>query len=180
MPIKITYFVHGTTTDNEKGLCTGWAPGELSELGIKQAKELGEIVARKKFDAFFCSDLKRASTSAQLGFADKYEIILDKRLRECNYGDFNKTAEENVDYKKYIDTPFPNGESLKDVAKRIKDFLNFLKEGYNNKHIAILAHKAPQLALEVLLNKKTWEEAIKNDWRNTKSWQPGWEYEIKN
>ncbi|MDD5032204.1 MAG: histidine phosphatase family protein [Patescibacteria group bacterium] len=177
--IKITYFVHGTTTDNEKGLCTGWMPGELSELGIKQAKELGHLVS-EKFDGFFCSDLKRASDSAQLGFGNKYKIIQDKRLRECNYGDFNQTAEEKIDYKKYIDTAFPKGESLKDVAKRIKNFLNFLKKEYNNKHIAILSHKAPQLALEVLLNGKTWEEAIKNDWRNTKSWQPGWEYVIKN
>lgn len=180
MRIKITYFVHGTTTDNEKGLCTGWAPGQLSELGIKQAKNLGKIVADKKFDAFFCSDLKRASDSARLGFSDRYKIIRDKRLRECNYGDFNGTAEENVDYEKYIDTPFPNGESLKDVEKRIKSFLNFLKKNYNNKQIAILSHKAPQLALEVLLNEKTWKEAIKKDWRNTKSWQPGWEYIIKN
>ena len=27
MTTKITYFVHGTTTDNEKGLATGWGPG---------------------------------------------------------------------------------------------------------------------------------------------------------
>jgi broad specificity phosphatase PhoE len=178
MPTKITYFVHGTTTDNTKGLCTGWLPGELSELGIKQARELGKLV-NEKFDVFFCSDLKRAVESAQIGFGDKYKIISDKRLRECNYGDLNGTAEENVDYKKYIDTPFPNGESLKDVEERIKDFLNFLEKSYNNKHIAVLAHKAPQLALEVILNNKTWEEAITEDWRNTKSWQPGWEYEIK-
>ncbi|MDD5290491.1 MAG: histidine phosphatase family protein [Patescibacteria group bacterium] len=176
--IKITYFVHGTTTDNEKNLSTGWQPGELSELGIKQAKELGNLVS-KKFDAFFCSDLKRAVDSANLGFGNKYKIIQDKRLRECNYGNFNGGTEEKIDYKKYIDMPFPNGESLKDVEKRIRDFLNFLKEGYNNKHIAIMAHKAPQLALEVILNNKTWEQAIKKDWRNTKSWQPGWEYEIK-
>jgi len=178
MSIKITYFVHGTTTDNEKGLSTGWLPGELSKLGIKQAKELGKLVS-KKFDAFFSSDLKRAADSAQLGFGNKYKIIKDKRLRECNYGDFTGEAEKKVDYKKYIDTPFPNGESLKDVEERIKDFLNFLKKDYNNKHIATLAHKAPQLALEVLVRGKTWEEAIKEDWRNTKSWQPGWEYTIE-
>lgn len=179
MSVKITYFVHGTTTDNEKNLCTGWAPGELSELGIQQAKDLGKKVADKKFDAFFCSDLKRAVDSANLGFKDKYEIIQDKRLRECNYGDLAQADEKNVDYKKYIDTPFPNGESLKDVEKRIKDFLNFLKENYNNKHVVIMAHKAPQLALEVLLNNKTWKQAIKQDWRVTKSWRPGWQYIIK-
>lgn len=177
--IKITYFVHGTTIDNEKNLCTGWAGGELSTLGIEQAKELGEIVKKQKFDALFSSNLKRAVDSANLSFANQYEIIQDQRLRECNYGDFNQADEKNVNYKEHITLPFPNGESLKDVEKRIKEFLNFLKKNYNNKHIAIIAHKAPQLALEVLLNNKTWEEAIDEDWRHTKSWQPGWEYIIK-
>ncbi len=176
--IKITYFVHGTTTDNEKNLCTGWADGELSALGIEQAKELGQIV-EQKFDALFSSDLKRALDSAKLGFANQYKIIQDQRLRECNYGDFNQADEKNVNYKKHISLPFPNGESLKDVEKRIKDFLDFLKDNYNNKHIAIIAHKAPQLVLEVLLNNKTWEQAIDEDWRHTKSWQAGWEYVIK-
>jgi broad specificity phosphatase PhoE len=177
--IKITYFVHGTTIDNEKNLCTGWTDGELSTLGIEQAKELGKIVKEQKFDALFCSDLKRAVNSAELGFANQYKITQNQRLRECNYGDFNQADEKNVNYKEHITLPFPNGESLEDVEKRIKKFLDFLKENYNNKHIAIVAHKAPQLALEVLLNNKTWEQAIDEDWRHTKSWQAGWEYIIK-
>ena len=48
--IKITYFVHGTTTHNEMGIAAGWLPGELSNLGIKQSIELGNIVSNKKFD----------------------------------------------------------------------------------------------------------------------------------
>ncbi len=179
MNVKITYFVHGTTTDNEKNLCTGWSPGKLSDLGIKQATELGKLMANKNFNALFSSDLKRAVDSAKLGFSNKYKVIQDKRLRECDYGDFTEKNEDMVGYKKYIDTTFPNGESLKDVEKRIKNFLNLLMKKYQDKHIAILAHKAPQLALEVLLNNKTWEQAIDEDWRNTKSWQPGWEYTIK-
>jgi broad specificity phosphatase PhoE len=38
---------------------------------------------------------------------------------------------------------------LKDVEKRIRDFINHLKEKYDGKYIAIMAHRAPQLALEV-------------------------------
>jgi len=51
-----------------------------------------------------------------------------------------------------------------------------MKEG---KSVAIVAHKASQLALDVLLKNQTWAQAFANDWRKTKSWQPGWEYEIK-
>jgi len=179
MSVKITYFVHGTTTDNETDLATGWADGDLSEKGKRQAQDLGKLVADQKFDVIFCSDLKRAVDSAQLGFS-QYTIIPDSRLREANYGDYTQksdTFKQNI--TDYINFPFPNGESYKDVEKRIADFCNFLKDNYNGKHIAIIAHQAPQLALEVILNCKTWEQAFKEDWRNTKAWQPGWEYTIK-
>ncbi len=180
MAVKITYFVHGTTTDNEQGLATGWAGGELSELGIKQAKELGPLVQDKNFDAVFCSDLKRAVDSANLGFEGKYEIIPDIRLRECNYGDFNQKPEEfKSDMTQFIDEPLKNGESYKDVEKRMANFVSFLKENYDGKYIAIVAHQGAQLALDVLLKGKTWEQAIREDWRKTRRWKPGWEYTVE-
>jgi broad specificity phosphatase PhoE len=178
--VRITYFVHGTTTDNERDLATGWLPGELSELGVKQAAELGDLVKDTHFDAVFCSDLKRAVDSAQLGFGNTYQIIADERLRECNYGDLNGKPTEFKDdkMKDFVDSPFPNGESYMDVEKRIADFLRDLKESQQGKHIAIVAHEGPQLALDVLLKRKTWDEAIDENWRNTKAWRPGWEYEL--
>jgi len=178
MAIKITYFAHGTTTDNQKELATGWAQGELSDLGIKQSKELGRLTAQKRFDFVFCSDLNRTIDTANLAFGKKYEIIQDKRLREANYGDFTKAPASKFknDMAKYVNKKFPGGESYKDVEKRVADYLHFLKKEYKNKHIAIVAHQAPQLALDVLIKKKTWVQAIKEDWRKKKAWQPGWEY----
>ncbi|MBU1111166.1 MAG: histidine phosphatase family protein, partial [Nanoarchaeota archaeon] len=79
----------------------------------------------------------------------------------------------------YIDKKYPNGESYKDVENRIADFIKFLKENYDDKHVAIVAHQAPQLAIEVLLKGKTWEQAINEDWRKVKAWKPGWIYTIK-
>ncbi|EKE05987.1 MAG: hypothetical protein ACD_19C00129G0002 [uncultured bacterium] len=35
MAVDITYFVHGTTTDNEKDISSGWYDVELSEKGIQ-------------------------------------------------------------------------------------------------------------------------------------------------
>lgn len=180
MAVEITYFVHGTTTDNEQDLATGWLPGDLSSKGREQAKKLGEQVAGQHFDAVFCSDLKRAVDSADLGFGDKYQIIEDKRLRECNYGDLNgKSASAFKNrMEDFIDTPFPNGESYTDVEARLKSFVKFLSENYSGKNIAIVAHQGPQLALDVILRGKTWPEAIEEDWRKAKAWQPGWPYTV--
>ena len=180
MNIEITYFVHGTTTDNESGKATGWLPGELSDLGIQQSKELSILVKDNEFDVVISSDLKRAVDSAQLVFGDKYEIIKDKRLREANYGDHNgkeETFKNNL--IEYIDNPFSNGESYRQIEVRLKDFLNNLKSNFDNKKVVLVAHQAPQLALEVLINNKSWEEAIETDWRKVGKWQPGWKYKIK-
>lgn len=179
MKTKITYFVHGTTIDNEEGRSTGWAPGVLSELGIKQAKELKDQIKSQDFKIMFSSDLKRAVDSANLGFKDSCQIIQDIRLRECNYGDLNQADEALVNYLDHIDVPFPNGESLKDVENRIDSFIKMLSQEYPGQNIAVMAHKATQLALEVLLNGKSWPQAIAEDWRNKKAWQPGWIYIIE-
>ena len=176
--IKITYFVHGTPTDNEKEISSGWSDVGLSELGKKQSIDLKDQIKDKKFDIVFCSDLKRAVDSAKLTFEGIVPIISDARLRECNYGKYNAQSSSVVEpmQEKAITDKFPNGKSYEDVKTRIADFLNFLKQNFNGKNVAIVAHKAPQLALDVLLKGKTWEQSFVEDWRKTKSWQPGWEY----
>lgn len=181
MSVEITYFVHGTTFDNEAEVSSGWKDVDISPKGIEQSIVLKDQVKDKKFDVIFCSDLKRAVHSAKLSFNDLYTIIPDSRLRECNYGDFNGKPSKIVEpiQETHIIQEFPNGESYEDVKARIADFLNSLKKDYNNGHVAIVAHKAPQLALEVLLKGKTWEQAFAEDWRKTHSWQPGWEYILR-
>lgn len=182
MSTKITYFVHGTTTDNEQHISSGWKDVKLSELGVKQSKDLTKQAKDMKFDVVFCSDLKRAHDSAKLAWGDVYEIIPDKRLRECNYGTLNGAPSDIVEpmqEDEALTKPFPDGESYEDVKVRVANFLAFLKTNYDEKHIAIVAHKAPQLSLDVLLKGKTWKQALAEDWRKTKTWRPGWEYELQ-
>lgn len=180
--INITYFVHGTTTDNEKEIASGWSPGELSKLGIEQSIELKKLIKDRKFDVVFCSDLKRAVDSAKLTFRDSVKIIKDKRLREVNYGDLTGANSKLVESLtlKHINKPFQNGESYKDVEKRIRSFLKDLMKKYTRKNVAIVAHRAPQLALEVIINGKSWEQAVKEDWRSKKpkEWRLGWNYKL--
>lgn len=175
MSVHLTYFVHGTTTDNEKNISSGRKDIELSEKGIQQSKELRDQIEDKSFACIFCSDLQRAIISAKITFEPhQIPIIIDNRLRECNYGDFNGEHSDIVEplQEQNITTPFPNWESYEDVKKRIEEFINFLKTNYDGKHIAIVAHKAPQLALDVIVKWISREEAFTNDRRKTKSRKP--------
>ena len=95
--MKVYFATHATSKDNEAGIASGWKDVELSELGIQQAKELGERFKDIKIDLICCSDLKRAVDTVKIAFGDKYLIIVDKRLRELNYGDFNGKPSEVVE-----------------------------------------------------------------------------------
>lgn len=181
MKTIITMFAHGTTTDNEAGISTGWNDTDLSDLGVAQSKNLATLIADRHFDVVYHSDLVRAKRTAALTLGDRnIPFYTDERLRECDYGDLNGGPVETVEplYDEYIDTHFPNGESMKDVEARIASFLADMKQKHDGQHIAVVSHKAPQLAVEVRIHGKTWPEAIATDWRKTKSWQPGWDYVI--
>lgn len=175
MAVKVIYFVHGTTYDNASERCSGWKQVELNELGREQAKNLGEVRKDTKFDVVFTSDLVRAIDSANIAFPS-YNKKADERLRECNYGDYDGESKKLVVYEEHITSPFPNGESLKDVEERISDFIKYLKKEYDGKTVGIVAHRAPQLAFEVLTKNLTWQEALERDWRKHKAWQSGWVY----
>lgn len=180
MAVYIKYFVHGTTTDNAAKLCSGWKEAMLNDLGKEQAENLGKVSKERgdHFDIMFTSDLKRAIESSNIAFSE-VEKITDKRLRECNYGDLDGEHKSLVIYEEHVDEAFPNGESLKDVEKRVRELCDYLKENYDGKTVGIVAHRAPQLALEVITKGITWEEANKNDWRKTGDWQPGWDYTLE-
>ncbi len=174
MTVKIIYMVHGTTQDNIEHLASGHNDIELAPIGVEQAKKLGSQELTK-FDIIFTSDLNRAITTALLAFPGRAPIIADPRLRECDYGDLTQKKKDwNV--SDFIDKKYPNGESYLDVEARIRAFVEDLKDEFEGKVVGIVAHQGPQLALEVISNKKTWAQAIKEDWRNTKSWMPSWTY----
>ena len=124
--IKIMYFVHGTTTDNALKLCSGWKEAMLNDLGREQAENLGNVSRERgdKFDIMFTSDLKRAIESSKIAFPG-VEKITDIRLRECNYGKLDGEHKSLVVYEEHVDVAFPEGESLKDVEKRMREFVEF-------------------------------------------------------
>jgi len=97
MTLKIIYFVHGTTTDNEQEISSGRYDVSLSELGVRQSIELRDKIKDKHIDVVFCSDLKRATDSANLTFENRIPIFQDARLRECNYGELNAASSHIVE-----------------------------------------------------------------------------------
>ena len=174
--LTIIFESHGTTTDNEYKISSGWNDVPLSPLGVEQARELGKRYADQMLTAIFCSDLERSYKTAEIAFGDTYPIIKDARLRECNYGSMNGAPKQEVEAYKAtaITTPYPDGESYADTSKRMKAFLEDLSKNYDGKTVIIIGHRATQYGLEEWIKNVPLKEAVLASWQ----WQAGWEYEL--
>lgn len=178
MPITITYFIAGTTSYDEQGVVAGQSDIGLSEHGVEEAKKLGLSLVGQKFDVVFTSDLPRAKHTTNIAFGSHFEVKDEPRLREVDNGIYTGRPKSDMQEPQinYLDEPFPEGESFRDVQFRVQDLLNELKGAYYNKSVAFVSHFAPNLALDILLKENTWEEALKKDWHQAMSWLPGWVY----
>ncbi|MFB7668274.1 histidine phosphatase family protein [Kitasatospora sp. NPDC056138] len=177
MAVEIVYETHATTTDNEAGIATGWLPGRLSELGHRQAHELGERRSGDGFAAVFTSDLHRAVQTARIAFPDGLPPLLqDIRLRECNYGDLNGSPLSVVAAQRArrIDEPFPGGQSYRQVVAATNAFLHDLATERDGSRILVIAHSANRWALEHLLTGTQLEDLLEAP----PAWRPGWHFTL--
>jgi broad specificity phosphatase PhoE len=175
MAVELVYETHSTSVDNERGIATGWLPGELSELGREQARALGERRRDDGIAAVYASDLRRAVETAELAFdGSGIPVHHDARLRECDYGELNGASVEQVTAvrRRHVDEPFPGGESYRRVVERTRAFLDDLVARHDGERIVVIAHSANRWALDHLVNGAPLEELVAAPF----GWQEGWLY----
>ena len=131
----------------------------LSPEGIVQAEMLRDRLAGKKIDAIYSSDLNRARLTAEIiASAHLAEVALCHELRELDFGEIEGMTFEEVE-KRYseaaglwsggdLDARAPGGESLRQLAGRVRRFMRKLQRHSPEETILIVAHSGP---LRVLL-----------------------------
>jgi broad specificity phosphatase PhoE len=172
--VELVYETHSVSVDNERGIATGWLPGELSADGRRLAQELGD---RRRDDGIACvftSDLRRAVETAEIAFAGSgIEIRQDTRLRECNYGILNGAPVSEIEQRcRFVDLPYPDGESYRDCVEKMRTFLEDVVREFDGRRVLVIAHSAQRWSLSHLLEGVPLQELV--DARFV--WQPGWEY----
>jgi alpha-ribazole phosphatase/probable phosphoglycerate mutase len=173
--VEIVYETHSISVDNERGIATGWLPGELSERGRELARELG---ARRRDDgiaAVYCSDLRRAVETAEIAFAGSgIPIAHDPRLRECDYGELNGAPVSRIDAERArrIDVPFSGGESYRQVVARVGSFLDDVSKNHDGERVLLIGHAATRYALGHLLDGTPLEDLVDAPF----DWRPGWTF----
>ena len=177
--IEIVFETHSTTTDNERWVASGWLDGQLSPLGRRQAKELGERRAeRRGIVAVFCSDLGRAVETAQIAFGGRgLPIFHDWRLRECNYGMLNGTRRRAARGRADEARPRPVLRAARATPRSSRACgasSRISRRGIADKRIVVIGHSATKWALDHLLEGTPLDELVEGSFR----WQPGWLYTL--
>ena len=169
--------MHATSLDNEAQMASGWYDVELSALGEQQARELGERRRDTRIAAVYCSDLKRSYDTAAIAFASsRVNVVRDRRLRECDYGDLTRHPVGEIDARRLdaIRRPFPNGESYEAVTRRVHEWLTEAAERHGDQTVLVIGHRATFYALEHLCSAVPLVDVIAAPWQ----WQPGWRYRV--
>jgi alpha-ribazole phosphatase len=156
--MKIILVRHGETDENAARCYLGHFDAELNDNGRQQlhhfTKKLKDFVLEGMV-RLYSSDLSRAIESAQIIGKDLQLTPAPVfALRELNFGDWEcKTyetifAQEQELLEKWIKNPFeispPNGETLRQLGKRMDDWLHdTLSHAHPEEHIIIVSHGGP-------------------------------------
>ena len=161
---KLVLLRHGQSQWNLENRFTGWKDVPLTEKGIEEAKNAGQLIKKNniKFDKIFSSVLQRANKTAEIAMKEaemkhlfnnnQLNYTKDQSLNERDYGDLvglnkaetaDKFGKEQVHiWRRSYDISPPNGESLKDVVNRVSPYFksNISPLIVDEKNILIAAH----------------------------------------
>ena len=122
----------------------------LTPKGKKQVLESAKKLKKQKIDLIISSDVLRTQETAKivaevLGIK---KIITDSRIREINVGEFmGQKIDKYRRYFSYQAEKFtkrpPGGENLRDLRKRLVDFMLDTEKKYSGKNILLISHGYP-------------------------------------
>ncbi len=154
-PKKLNNYIflrHGESEINVKKIVSSYPEKKKYYLTIKGAQEIEKLIPwfkKKNVDLVFSSDLLRTKETAQIiaGALNK-KITYDRRLREHDFGAYN--GRTHGDWNTLIGSKVgqytikpSGGENLKDVQKRMTDFIKEMDKKYQGKTILIVSHANP-------------------------------------
>lgn len=141
------YFTrHGQTIWNVENKICGATDIALTELGHKQAMDLGNEILKQSLsiDEILYSPLIRASETARhISGITGIPMRMEPRLKEQNFGRYEATPRDGREFKEmkthFVDH-FGNGETMLHLAQRIYNLLDDLKAQANEKTFLLVAH----------------------------------------
>jgi 2,3-bisphosphoglycerate-dependent phosphoglycerate mutase len=172
---------HGQSEWNLKNLFTGWRDVDLTEQGIKEAREAGRKLKAQglSFDVAYTSALKRAQRTLDLVLQEMgiagIPVFKDQALNERDYGDLSGLNKDDARakwgadqvhvWRRSYDVAPPGGESLKDTLARTLPYYvtEIQPRVLRGERVLVAAHGNSLRALVMVLDRLTPEAIVKRE-----------------
>lgn len=154
MPL-VLFLRHGQAKNNVERILAGRTKGfPLTDLGIRQAEQIGNFLKSFNISKIYCSPIERAEHTAKI-VADKVGLgcTVDERLTEIEMGSFSGMHYDtmfekhgNVFLKFYQGHPIveENGiETFASVKNRVLDMVSHCSKKHDNETILLVTHMDP-------------------------------------
>lgn len=158
------YFArHGQTVWNVENKICGATESPLTELGLKQAEELGEEILKQglKIDEILYSPLSRAKdTACMVSKITGIPAREEKRLLEQNFGKWEGTARDGLEFKeakKNFISSYEGGESMLKLCHRIYGLIDDIQKETDKVYL-LVAHNGISRVIESYFRDMTNEE----------------------
>jgi broad specificity phosphatase PhoE len=166
--MKITLVRHAEVDEKYIGCYNGHNDIGLSSKGRIQAKALSQKLSTYRYDAVFCSDLRRAKETIK-EFSHLKDIIYTDKLREKSWGkheglSFDEIIAQNeikyINFLQWIKAL--DGEPYEEYVKRIENFFMHYLPSIKKENILIVTHAGVIRTLMSIVQNTTLEEAFSN------------------
>lgn len=157
---KLYFTRHGQTIWNVENKVCGATDIELTDLGHKQAIELGEKVKGLPIQEILTSPLIRArDTANHISELTGIPVRIEELLREQNFGIYEggaRDAKEFLNAKGQFINHFDGGESMARVTQRVYNLLDRIRK--EDKTYLLVAHNGIARVVQSYFTDMTNEE----------------------
>ncbi len=144
----------------DKGICYGQTNVAIADTFLDEAEPIKQKLSLQNDEGLivYSSPLKRCLKLA--AFLSKTEPVIDDRLMELNFGDWEMKRWSDIDkiqlnnwMDNFIDVPCPNGESYAMLYKRSIEFFKELKCKKHSKVVVVSHGGVIRSILAYIMNK---------------------------
>lgn len=159
--VNVIVVRHAHSVGNRFGIRQGQVDFPLSEKGLKQCKDLPNVLSEYDIEKVYHSDLRRASETVEYsGIRNEVPTEPTEKVREMDFGKFSGTV---ADFDDETALPYaltehpklgdgwPNGERYVEFYNRIRAFCHQLVIDHSDDEtVAVVMHQGSLMSLRDL------------------------------
>jgi alpha-ribazole phosphatase len=149
--LRLYLIRHGEVEGAHSGKLLGHTNTPVSARGLEQARQLAEMLSTAPLSAVYCSDLRRARTTAEIiARQSNLKVQESSAWREIDMGEWEGLAISSLHEKtpelvaQLFNHPslfvYPGGESFAAFIARVQGALDQLRIAHDRGDVALIAH----------------------------------------